>query len=162
MDRTEIIRETSREAYKKLIESGALVGWFYSVWKWLYHNGPATKNEVALGINNRASNNVSTRLRQLVNMHNVREVGKDKCRVSGNNILLFDVTQQGYRGELSKTRGKKRPIIQTVESCEECPLVSLIGEREVCGLDTDVSCTHLLGRPAGCKLVERDVVLRGK
>jgi hypothetical protein len=159
MDRTRITRETSREAYKELVESGGLEGWLKAVWGWLYKNGPATRNEVAVGVNG-VPNDISTRLKGLVDRGNAREVGEDKCRVSGKKILLYDVTRQKYKGEAPKTRGRKKPIIQGVEHCEECPLVVMVGDEEVCGLDTSLVCV-VGGRPTLCKMNERDVLLRG-
>lgn len=162
MDRSRIVRQTSVEAYKELIESGALTGMRGDVWVWLYRHGPATRNEVANGIR-KVPNDTSTRLKELVDMGNAMEVGEDRCRITGNNVILYDVTRQRYVGQRPKSRGKKKPMIQAVTCCEECPLVALDDDEvEVCGLNMSMSVGHGDNRPLGCKLNERDVLLRGK
>jgi hypothetical protein len=163
MSRDHVVRQTSVEVYKELIESGALSGMRGEVWAWLYRHGPATRNEVANGVH-KVPNDTSTRLKELVDMGNVREVGEDRCRVTGNNVILYDVTRQKWVGEKpKKSGGKRKPIIQSITSCSECPLVSLNeDEDEVCGLDPEQSTAEFTtGRPRGCELGERDVLLRG-
>ena len=163
MDRSGITRETSLEAFKQLIDSGVLGAMRGVVWAWLFRHGPATRNEVAHGIN-MVPNDCSTRLKELVDMGNAREVGEDRCRITGRNVILYDVTKQTWAGMLPKRRGKGKPIIQGVTCCEECPLVALDEDSgaEVCGLNTKLLVgAYTAYRPMICKLNERDVLLRG-
>lgn len=162
MSRDRIVRQTSAEVYRELIESGALSGMRGEVWAWLYRHGPATRNEVAQGIR-KVPNDTSTRLKELVDMGNAWEAGEDRCKVTGNNVIVYDVTNQRFVGERPKRRGKKKPVIQGVSCCMECPMRTLDDseEFEVCGLNTELGVSEDDDRPSRCKLNDRDVVLRG-
>lgn len=155
-DRT---RETSREAYKELIESGALDGMRGEVWAWLYLHGPATRNEVARGIH-KVPNDTSTRLKELVDMGNVREVGEDRCRVTGKNVILYDVTNQRHVGQRPANH-KPKPEIIKPKCCADCPLVVEEEGQEVCWMDLTLPVDYE-HRPARCRLQIRDVIIRGR
>lgn len=120
MDRSRIVRTTSREVYKKLIEEGLLPPMRAKVYENLFHHGPMTRNEIAANID-MVPNDCSTRLRELRDARRVREVGEDICRVTGRMVILYDVTD-----ELGQTpapqRGRKRKEV-TITSCSECPML---------------------------------------
>lgn len=167
MDRTKIVRVTSIRAYKNLVVSGQLNKQKKAIWEWLFNNGPHTRNEIAVGLWKTMRiriqpNDCSSRLCLLKKMGNVREVGSDFCQVvkSKNEITLYDVTGQAYAGVAPK-KSKKKPKVEEIRTCGECPLVVLDeDEDEVCKLDQAILVMED-GRPAECKLCERDVVLRG-
>jgi hypothetical protein len=157
MDRSRIVRETSRRTYRALIESGALDGMRGDVWAWLFRHGPATRNEVAIGIDG-VPNDTSTRLKELVDMGNAREVGEDNCHVTGRNVILYDVTKQSHVGERPKSR--PRPFILKPKNCGECPLVVDNDGEEACWMDLAVKPNYDR-RPIGCDLDRRDFIIRG-
>ena len=132
MDRERIVRRTSVECYKELVKNGVLPLMRRRVYRWLYTYGPLTRNEVARGIE-MVPNDCSTRLRELREFGLVREVGEDRCRVTGKNVTLYDVTDSMPTPPRLEN-GKGRPEVFEVRSCAEClPL-------EEDGQDCDGKC----------------------
>jgi hypothetical protein len=129
------------------------------VWEWLYEQGPATRSETARGIG-AIPNNISSRLKELLDMGNVLEVGKDKCRVTGKKVTLYDVTSQRYVGQKPPKKKKKEIIFIRPKSCADCPLVMEKGGKEVCMMDLTlpVDYDHC---PAQCGLCIKDVIISG-
>lgn len=170
MDRSKIIRDTSREAYKNLIESGQLDGELKVVWEWLYEHGPHTRNEVARGLRRDMGvriqpNDCSSRLRTLELMHNVRKVGKDFCTVvtGRGRIFLHDVTGQTFAGERPKHAKKPQPEFYSVSSCDEClPLQATDDDAEGgCWLEPRTEMAGNGKMPRDCPLLKKDFIVRG-
>lgn len=156
-ERKRVHRRTSLAAYASLIESGTLPDARADVWKWLYEYGPATRNEVSRGIHG-IPGAVSTRLKELVQSGNVKEVGEGKCKVSGRELIIYDVTDKETYDRISqKRKGKK---FYAPQSCGVCPLVAVDdADREVCWMDMTME-TAQNGRPEACPLNDKDFVIR--
>lgn len=89
------VRQTSIDAYHEIKESGLLSKRRMEVYDWLFHNGPATGNEVFQGmVNNKmiTNANITTRLGELRDMGVAYEVGVVKCPVTGKSVIQWDVT----------------------------------------------------------------------
>ena len=122
MDRKKIIRTTSIEVYRKLVEAKLLPPMRRRVYDNLYKYGPMTRNEIAENIN-MVPNDCSTRLKELRDANRVKEVGEDKCNVTGQDITLYDVTDM-IGQDTPVRRGKKRVDV-TIRMCPECPMVEI-------------------------------------
>jgi DNA-binding Lrp family transcriptional regulator len=158
MDRERITRKTSRDCFRELVVLGLLPEMRRKVYRWLYNNGPATRNEVAQGID-MVPNDTSTRLKELRNLGVVREVGEDKCRVTSRNVILYDVTDRMPTGSAYKN-SKPKPHIHAPKNCGECPLVVEQEGRDKCWMDLSLSANYDK-RPKGCQLDMRDFIIRG-
>ena len=161
MERERVQRETSIEAYKSLIEGGVLPRMQGLIWSFLYAKGPATRNEIARGIGS-IPNDTSSRLRELISMGVVREVGEDTCRVSGKTVIVYDVTKQPYLATVVRAARRGQELYH-VSGCEEClPLDHVETENSrVCWLDTAVERRLLgTGAPRECPLRNKDFIVR--
>jgi hypothetical protein len=85
-------RQTSKEAYEKIKANGLLSKKRFEVYSWLFLYGPATSGEVAHGVGG-VRNNVASRMNELHQRGVVRESGTRKCKVSGQNTILWEVTE---------------------------------------------------------------------
>lgn len=111
-----MVRRTSVEAYHAIQENGLLSLRRWQVYEVLYDIGPATGGEVfkemlrrhGLGIP--SNSNTITRLGELRERGVVEEMGIRQCSVSGQRVLLWDVTDKLP----SKIKKKKR------RKCEVC------------------------------------------
>ena len=88
-----IIRQTSIEAYKNLIESGKLAEKNSLVYKHLYVNGPTTQKKTERFFNDRTYT-LRPRFAQLERMGLIRSVGVEKCEETGKRNMLWDVTDR--------------------------------------------------------------------
>jgi hypothetical protein len=89
----------------------------------------------------------------------VLEVGEDKCRVTGKNVILYDVTAS-MPGK-SNGVSRPKPHVHIPRNCGDCPLVVEEEGDEVCWmkLTTRANYDH---RPVDCELNKRDFIVRGK
>ena len=161
MDRERIVRRTSAACYAELVKNGALPLMRRRVYRWLYENGPATRNEIANGIE-MVPNDCSTRLKELCEREVVREVGEDRCRLTGKNVNLYDVTDSMPRSP-RMTGVRTQPEVFLVGSCAECLPLEEDAEDAAgkCWMDMSVSLAEV-GRPLGCPLLHRDFIVRAK
>jgi len=85
-------RRTSIEAYEALKESGKLSRLRWIIYDYLFHNGPATAQEAfkALGL----QTNQSGRFTELRQLGVIEEVGRAQCRVTGREVIAWDVTER--------------------------------------------------------------------
>jgi len=151
-------RTTSSEVYKELVQKKVLPTMRREIYAWLYENGPATRNEIALAIH-MIPNNCSTRLKEMIGLGVVAECGEDKCRVTGKNVLLYDVTAN--MPSKSGDTSKPRPHVHVPRNCGDCPLVVEEEGDEVCWMKLNVRANYD-HRPVGCELNKRDFIVRGK
>lgn len=89
------VRETSKIAYRHICESGELDASCVRVYCWLFHNGPATGNEVVHGVgeaNRRVPSQARARLTKLKERGVVMVVGKVTCPISHATAYQWDVT----------------------------------------------------------------------
>jgi predicted transcriptional regulator len=151
-------RTTSVEVYKELVKKGVLPTMRREIYAWLYTNGPATRNEIALAVH-MIPNNCSTRLKEMIGLGIVAERGEDKCQITGRNVILYDVTANMPR----KDNGTSRPRahIHTPRNCGECPLVVEEEGDDVCWMNLTVRACYD-HRPVSCELNKRDFVIRGR
>jgi hypothetical protein len=87
------MRQTSIDAYHEIRDRGLLSKRRFSVYEWLFQNGPATAGEISRGIKyNR--NLTASRLIELKELGVVKELGERICEISKFNVILWDVTGQ--------------------------------------------------------------------
>ena len=87
------IRETSREAYRHLIETGQLKGRQAAALDAVIKYGPATSGEIiAKGMLGDNTNLWRSRFVDLQARGLIREVGQRPCRISGRMCLLWEAT----------------------------------------------------------------------
>lgn len=99
-------RITSKLAYEHIKSTGLLSTIRWTVYDWLYHNGPATASEVFVGIKAKIKtqrNDVASVLSKLRDTFGVvKEVKVVSCPITGMKVIQFDVT--------SKMPEKKKPV----------------------------------------------------
>lgn len=105
-------RETSREAYKYVVETGKVAKRHRQIYKALYHHGAMSAGETFEFLNRnyglRFDSNTHARFSELENMGYIREVGKRPCRITGRTVTIWDVT------------AKAGPVEVHYETCHEC------------------------------------------
>lgn len=95
-----MVRQTSIAVYRKIEASSLLSRRRWEVYKWLFYHGPATGAQVVLGtggtggVSGQVISQNRARLTEMRDMGAVREMGLVKCPVTGNEVLLWDVTDQ--------------------------------------------------------------------
>ena len=155
------VRETSKEAYKRLVEGGYLTPKRAEVYCWLKDHGEATAREVERGLRDK---NAQKRLSELRKQDMVKELpNRRPCKVTGNRVILWDITTRFKPLPLPRTRGKSKgnPHIHVVRKCEECPLVAAEPDgSEICWMRVSIKIPKS-GRPVTCPLVAQDFVIRG-
>lgn len=93
-------RRTSIEAYNNIKENGLLSERRWQVYSVLFDIGPATGGEVFKEMKKRygmlvpTNSNTTTRLGELRNCGVVEELGERECSVSGQRVILWDVTDR--------------------------------------------------------------------
>lgn len=90
-----MVRQTSIDAYNTIKENGFLSRARWLVYDALYKNGPLTRSEVDSVLTMGCyKSHVSARLCELRDMGVVSEIGERQCSVSGQNVILWDVTSK--------------------------------------------------------------------
>lgn len=90
-----MIRHTSIEAYRQIEREGLLKRLHMEVYRSLFHAGPMSVGELwreCLGEYPRPS--ISPRLAELQSQGVVRTVGERTCRVTGRQVIIWDVTEK--------------------------------------------------------------------
>lgn len=108
------VRQTSKDAFKEVMESG-VVGdkqrYYYDL---LYKYGPCTANEL-LQYGKRSNinqANVTTRLGELRDMGVVRELDKRECEVTLMKCLVWDVTdKKPIKAPKKLTKAQKKDLV---------------------------------------------------
>lgn len=92
-----MIRSTSVETYRRIRDDGLLSKKRMEVYDVLFRHGPLTATQVAQKMPGHKSQsvgaNVHARLGELRATGCVAEVGETECPVTGNRVLLWDVTK---------------------------------------------------------------------
>jgi hypothetical protein len=106
------VRRTSIEVYREIEANGLLTERRFEVYRWLFHNGPATGGEVIVGISPQARGSVLSqaraRLNELRERGVVEELGTTICRVTGHEVILWDVTDHLPVEPLGRVKGPTR------------------------------------------------------
>lgn len=91
-------RQTSIQAYRTIEANGLLSKRRFQVYSALFHGGPLTAAELAHKIPGYKSEsvgfNIHARLCELRARECVIELGEKKCSLTGNNVILWDVTEK--------------------------------------------------------------------
>jgi len=106
-------RETSIEAYRYLVENGALAEMNKLVYHHLWLNGPTTQKKTERFYNDRTYT-LRPRFAQLEKMGLIKPIGTEKCAETGRSNILWDVTERVYPLPLFEKSNKKEALIQRV------------------------------------------------
>ena len=90
-----MVRETSIEVFHRIKEDGLLSQRRLEVYSQLFQLGPCTANELfkkTKGTSQVSQANIQPRLNELVALGVAREVGTRECQITGNRVLVYDVT----------------------------------------------------------------------
>jgi len=85
------VRQSSKDAWKKIKENGLLSWTRWKVYHLLYMNGPLTGREIN---DIHKTNSGHKRLSELRNLGVVQEAGKKICSITGMNVIAWDVTDR--------------------------------------------------------------------
>ena len=92
-------RETSIEAYEKILKEGLISPRRWEVYATVYNNGPMTSGEAFFIINKtKTSTNLilsqsRARFTELRDMGLLKELGTKNCSITKNKVILWDVTK---------------------------------------------------------------------
>lgn len=91
------VRKSSKDALKRVIDSGELSNMQRVVYEALFTYGPCTANELykrLVGRKKINQANITTRLGELRAMGSVREKGKRTCTVTKMTVLVWECTHK--------------------------------------------------------------------
>lgn len=103
-------RTTSIAVWRQINAEGLLPQARLSVYNWLYRNGPATGREIEEGMRNPYAH---VRLHELSRQGVVRERGVRQCRITGREVIAWDVTD-ALPAELRRVSSRVREVIISV------------------------------------------------
>lgn len=92
-----MVRETTLECWKKINEEGLLSKRRMEIYNALYACGPMTSNELfreMARVSERVNYNIVTRLGELRDMGVVIELDTRPCRVTGIEVIVWQVTNK--------------------------------------------------------------------
>lgn len=88
------MRTTSLNVYRAIEDSGVLGGLQWAVYSKIFEYGPITQNELfRYYFPNVITDSIKPRFSELLAMGCIKEVGSRACRVTGNEALIWDVTE---------------------------------------------------------------------
>lgn len=99
-------RQTSAEVYRRIEAEGLLSKQRWRAYEHIYSKGPVTGSELNAGL---ASKSGHKRLSELQELGCVREVGIRECRVTGERVIAWDVTDTLPRAAKKKHASTGRP-----------------------------------------------------
>ncbi len=100
-------RQTSVAAYDRLVDGGVLSQRRAEVYSAVYNNGPATGSEICEVLTGQSSAyGIGPRFTELRDMGLLREMGERKCKVTGQTVIVWDVTDRVDPLPLPKKTGK--------------------------------------------------------
>lgn len=111
-----MIRETSIEAYRNLVEGGTLAKMNKLVYEYLYHAGPTSQKKTERKFNDRTYT-LRPRFAQLEEMGLIKHCGHLVCEETGKKNMIWDVTDRIHPLPPKKraTRGDLLAEIETLK-----------------------------------------------
>jgi len=112
-------RQTSIDVYREIEANGLLSLLRWKVYRWLFHNGPATSFEIAKGIE-ADHKSTSPRMVELVDRGVVREVGKKECSASfqKHTSIAWDVTPHLPTNPPRERKLSRKQLLARIASLE--------------------------------------------
>ena len=107
-------RETSRQAYRELIEGGQLAATNRAVYKHLFKYGPTTQKKTERFLGDRTYT-IRPRFAQLERMGLITLAGQTVCQETGKKNLLWDVTDRVKPIELPNRPLLKKQILDRIQ-----------------------------------------------
>lgn len=89
------VRDTSLEVFKRIKDNGLLSQRRLEVYAGLFEYGPCTANELfkkMRGVSQVSQANIQPRLNELVSSGVAKEVETRDCSITGNRVIVYDVT----------------------------------------------------------------------
>lgn len=128
-------RKTSIDVYRKIRDSGILSERRWEAYAIVYRHGPLTSNEVfeyskLKGVPG-YRHNTNARMTELRDMGAVEEIGTKCCSVTGEVVILWDVTDK-FPVKLKKEKHKsKNAIIAELRQENEALLANIRGSLNI-------------------------------
>jgi hypothetical protein len=109
----DMTRDTSIMAYNQIRESGLLTKLRWQVYECLFQHGPLGQNEllIELGTPHFKKDSIKPRFAELEKFGVIREVGKRPCRITGREVIIWDVTSNLPQKNLKPTKKQKKKNI---------------------------------------------------
>jgi hypothetical protein len=96
-----MIRETSKDAYRDLVDRGVLPHRRREVYRWIYLEGPCTAAMLEHGL---GGSSAHKRLSELRDLGYIKEVDKAKCPRTGQRVIWWDVTAKRPKSPVRKKK----------------------------------------------------------
>ena len=129
-----MVRQTSSAVYHQMERDGLLSARRWEAYKILYEFGPMTSNEIfekaKLHGNPNYRHNTNARMTELRDLGVAAELGTRKCSVTGNMVILWDVTT-ALPKKVVKAAGKpsKQALQDAAEELHQLsPSADLLGQ----------------------------------
>ncbi len=101
-------RETSRKAWREMVDSGELLGKQAAALAAVIDYGPGTSGEIIRAAKLGANTNLwRARFTELIERGLIREIGQRSCDVTGRTGLVFEFTGRTKPLTLDRGRGRK-------------------------------------------------------
>jgi len=134
-----MIRETSIEAYRHLVENGILAEKNRVVYEYLWKNGATTQKKTERNFNDRTYT-LRPRFAQLEKMGLIKVVGEINCEETGRKNLLWDVTDRVYPLPIKRKKDYTTELINKLKSFESKVDIFYKQEvREILGIARQIS-----------------------
>lgn len=104
------VRKTSAKVYKRIEKEGLLSKMRFLIYSCLYQSGPLTASEVFHTL--KLKTNQSGRFTELREIGVIREIGTTECSMTGNKVILWDVTDKMPRKTSIVEKRKKKAKIK--------------------------------------------------
>ncbi len=102
-----MVRETSKETYKQIIEEGILAQSQEAVYRALDLLGEATDREISDYMGKEDPNKIRPRRKELVDMGLVYEKGKKECAITGRLALVWAIDHTVEVSRIIRNKKKK-------------------------------------------------------
>ena len=126
-------RDTSIAAYNELRDSGQLTERRREIYELLYEHGPATSGEIfEIQVREskvKALTQSRARFTELREHGVIQELGTAFCRITGREVILWDVTSASEAKPLTRSFSKSQQLTELLEGVAEAL-------RETSGLNT--------------------------
>jgi predicted transcriptional regulator len=122
------MRRTSAASFAKIEADGLLSDLRFKVYRALYRHGPMTANEVnCFHVKGHNQSSISPRFAELEKQGVIYAVLERACRVTGNTVIAWDVTEK-LPMKLPK---KVKKLTAKEENAECCGILETLGYAEL-------------------------------
>ena len=120
------MRQTSKEAYQEVIESGLLGKLQLKVYETLYYHGPLTGAQVkqqlsTQGLDSKTSETIRNRITELNNLKVVAPYKIDKCLITNRRVIYWQTTNHipKEKPKIIRKKDKKTKLLNGIDIFKE-------------------------------------------